>query len=236
MVQGFFITGTDTNVGKTWVTVTLMRYFQAQGKSVVGMKPVASGCELINGLLRNQDALLLQKNASVALDYGLINPYAYPLAISPHIAGEKNPVDLNKIVVAFDQLKQNAQIVLVEGVGGWLVPLNNHGDDVQALAKSLKLPVLMVVAMRLGCINHARLTYQAIVSSGLRCAGWLATCVDLGMENRDENIESLRQLIHAPLLGVLPYSKEVDFDLFIKSIDFVGDINHNQDAVIHTQS
>lgn len=220
MEQGFFITGTDTNVGKTWATVTLMRYFQTQGKTVVGMKPVASGCEFIDGQLCNEDALLLQENASVMLDYDLINPFAYSLPVSPHLAGEDNPVDLNKITAAFEVLKQQADVVLVEGVGGWLVPLNHQGDDVQELAKSLKLPIIMVVAMGLGCLNHACLTYQAILNSGLNCAGWLATCVDPKMEKLDENLATLRQLLNIPLLGILPYSEIADFELFAKNIDF----------------
>lgn len=222
MEQGFFITGTDTDVGKTWATVTLMRYFQAQGKTVVGMKPVASGCEMMNGKLRNEDALLLQENASMPLDYDLINPFAYLLPVSPHLAGEDNPVQLAKIAATFEVLKQKAEIVLVEGVGGWLVPLNHQGDDVQELAKCLKLPVIIVVALRLGCINHAGLTYQAIKNSGLTCAGWLATCVDAKMLMLDENIETLQQSIEAPLLGILPYSEQPDFELFVKNIAFYG--------------
>ena len=221
MEQGFFITGTDTSVGKTWATVTLMHYFQAQGKTVVGMKPVASGCEWMDGKLRNEDALMLQNNASVTLDYELVNPYAYFQPVSPHLACEDNPVELNKVVAVFNQIKQTADVVLVEGVGGWLVPLNHQGDDVQAMAKALNLPVILVVAIRLGCINHARLTYQAIKNSGLTCAGWLATHVDTQMLKQNENIETLQQLINAPLLGVLPYSEKADFDLFIKTIDFV---------------
>lgn len=222
MTEGFFITGTDTGVGKTWVTVTLMRYFQALGKTVVGMKPVASGCEMIEEKLRNEDALLLQENASMLLDYDLINPFAYSLPVSPHLAGADNPVVLEKIVKNFELLRQKAEIVLVEGVGGWLVPLNNQGDDVQKLAQSLNLHVIMVVAMRLGCINHARLTYQAIKNSGLTCAGWVATCVDAKMLRLDENIATLRQSIEAPLLGILPYSEQPDFELFVKNIAFYG--------------
>lgn len=218
MEQGFFITGTDTGVGKTWVTVTLMRYFQSQGKTVVGMKPVASGCEMIGGKLRNEDALLLQENASILVDYDLINPFAYHDPVSPHIVGLDNPVNLNKVSKVFEELKQKAEIVLVEGVGGWLVPLNHQGDDVQELAKSLNLPVIMVVAMRLGCINHARLTYQAIVGSGLVCAGWLATCVNPEMQKLDENIETLQLLITSPLLGILPYSTVANFDMLSKPL------------------
>lgn len=220
MEQGFFITGTDTGVGKTWATITLMRYFQTQGKTVVGMKPVASGCEIIDGKLRNEDALLLQKHASVKLDYALINPFAYLKPVSPHLAGEECPVDLDKIIATFEELKQTAQIVLVEGVGGWLVPLNNQGDDLQTLAKSLDLPVIMVVAIRLGCINHARLTYQAIINSGLNCAGWLAMCVDSQMQKQDENIDTLKRLIDARLLGIIPNHHRADFELFAKYIDF----------------
>jgi dethiobiotin synthetase len=218
MEQGYFITGTDTGVGKTWATLTLMRYFQRQGKIVVGMKPVASGCEFIEGMWRNEDALLIQKHASVALAYDLVNPYAYQLPVSPHLAGEENPVELDKVATRFNVLTQKAEIVLVEGVGGWLVPLNYQGDDVQEMAKVLGLPVIMVVAIRLGCLNHARLTHQAIVSSGLSCAGWIASCVDPQMQKQNENIETLHQLISTPLLGVLPYSEKVDFDLFIKPL------------------
>ena len=233
MEHGFFITGTDTNVGKTWATITLMRYFQAQGKTVVGMKPVASGCELIDGKLRNQDALLIQQHGSIELDYDLINPFAYVDPVSPHLAGEKSPVALHKILETFEVLKQKAQIVLVEGVGGWLVPLNNEGDDVQALAKALNLPVILVVAIRLGCINHARLTYQAITHAGLCCAGWLAMCVDRQMLKQDDNIATLGHFIKAPLLGIVPYSESANFDLFAKNIDFTESIKHNCDKVFN---
>lgn len=224
MEQGFFITGTDTGVGKTWATVTLMRYFQAQGKTVVGMKPVASGCEMIEGKLRNEDALLLQENASVFLDYDLINPFAYQKPVSPHLAGEDYPVNLDKIVTVFAELKQKAEIVLVEGVGGWLVPLNHQGDDVQTMAKLLNLPVIMVVAIRLGCLNHARLTYQAIINSGSLCAGWIGMSVDPQMNKAIENIYTLNSLIDAPLLGVIPYAERADFELFAENIR-VDDVN-----------
>jgi dethiobiotin synthetase len=197
-----------------------MRYFQAQGKTVAGMKPVASGGEFIAGQWRNQDALLLQEHASIWLDYDLINPYAFQLPVSPHLAAENNPVQLDKIVSVFERLKQKADMVLVEGVGGWLVPLNNQGDDVAELVKRLQLPVIMVVAIRLGCINHARLTYQAINNSGLNCAGWLAVCIDPNMLKQKENINTLEQLIATPLLGILPYLTKPDFDYLAKKIDF----------------
>ena len=171
MERGYFITGTDTHVGKTWATVALMRYFQGKGKSVIGMKPVASGCTMQNGILVNDDALLLQKYATVQLDYQSINPYAYALPVSPHIAGKDNPVELALIVDGFNAIKTQAQIILVEGAGGWYSPLNQSQDN-SDLAAALNLPVILVVSIKLGCINHAKLTYQAILNGPVSC-GWL---------------------------------------------------------------
>ena len=212
MEKGYFITGTDTNAGKTWATIALMRYFKQQGKSVVGMKPVASGCFMQDGQLKNEDALLIQENASLKIDYDLINPYAYELPVSPHIAGINNPVKLAKIVERFNALKELAEIVLVEGAGGWYAPLNDY-EDISDLAKALALPVILVVAIRLGCINHAKLTWQAIQHSGIPCAGWIAVCVDPDMLKPDENIHTIKTALNVPLLGVLPYLASTDFDL-----------------------
>ena len=242
MERGYFITGTDTDAGKTWATIALMRYFKQQGKTVVGMKPVAAGCTFLcpatNGnpappfekggssrlglvypawghqdsRLKNADALLIQENASVKLDYDLINPYAYVLPVSPHIAGISNPVKLTVIVERFNTLKTFAEIVVVEGAGGWYAPLNDR-KDISDLAKSLGLPVILVVAIRLGCINHAKLTYQAIHHSGLPCAGWIAVCLDPDLLYLDENIQTIKTALSTPLLGVLPYLDSPDFDL-----------------------
>jgi len=217
MEQGYFITGTDTNVGKTWATIALMRYFKAQRKTVVGMKPVASGCFMRDGQLKNEDALLIQENASVELSYDLINPYAYELPVSPHLAGVKNPVILDEVVSGFGVLKEMADIVLVEGAGGWCTPLNER-EDISDLAKSLALPVIMVVAIRLGCINHAKLTYQAIERSGVNCAGWIAMCTDSDMLSRNENIQTIKASMATPLLGVLPYREVADFDFFSEQL------------------
>ncbi len=212
MEQGYFITGTDTNAGKTWATIALMRYFKLHGKTVVGMKPVASGCLFHDGQLKNEDALLIQDNASVKIDYDLINPYAYELPVSPHIAGINNPVKLATIVEHFNTLKSLAEIVLVEGAGGWYAPLNDY-EDISDLAKALAIPVIIVVAIRLGCINHAKLTWQAIQHSGIPCAGWIAMCADHDMLKRDENIQTIKMALNVPLLGVLPYLSSADFDL-----------------------
>ncbi len=217
MEKGYFITGTDTNVGKTWATIALMRYFKSRGKSVVGMKPVASGCLMRDGQLKNEDALLIQENASVPIDYDLINPYAYEQPVSPHIAGVKNPVKLDRLAVKFELLKSMADIVVVEGAGGWYTPLNEQ-DVVSDLAKTLALPVIMVVAIRLGCINHARLTYQAIKQSNVNCAGWIAVCTDPDLLNRDENIQTIRAVLDAPLLGILPYREVADFNFFSEQL------------------
>ncbi|MDO9414518.1 dethiobiotin synthase, partial [Pararhizobium sp.] len=203
MEKGYFIIGTDTNVGKTWATIALMRYFKNQGKSVAGMKPVASGCLMQDGQLKNEDALLIQENASLQIDYDLINPYACELPISPHIAGINNPVKLDQLLAKFERLKSLADIVVVEGAGGWYSPLNEREAN-SDLAIALALPVILVVAIRLGCINHARLTYQAIAQSGVNCAGWIAVCTDPELLNRDENILTIITAVAVPLLGVLP--------------------------------
>jgi dethiobiotin synthetase len=211
MELGYFITGTDTNVGKTWATVALMRYFQNQGKSVIGMKPVASGCTVRNGILVNEDALLLQENSTVKLAYQTINPYAFALPVSPHIAGKENPVKVDIILDLFNEIKDQAEIILVEGAGGWHSPINEHQDNCD-LALALKLPVLLVVAIKLGCINHATLTYQAILNSGADCAGWIAVCLNPSELCVAENIVTIEKRLDNPLLGVLPYMDSPDFD------------------------
>ncbi len=226
MSQSYFITGTDTNVGKTWATIALMRYFKKHGKIVKGMKPVAAGCELVASnnagaaTWCNEDALLIQTNASVHVPYDLINPYAYELPVSPHIAGVNNPVEFGKIIQCYDALKPSADVVIIEGAGGWYAPLNAH-QDISDLAKALDLPVILVVGVKLGCINHSKLTYQAIQQSGLSCAGWIAVCVDGDMLNMDENIQTIKALISAPLLGVLPHLPTADFDLLAEQIDII---------------
>jgi len=211
MHKGFFITGTDTGVGKTWASVALMRYFKNQGKTVIGMKPVASGCDWQEGQLKNKDALLLQENASLQLEYKKINPYAFQMPVSPHLAAMENPVQLDVILQAFDDLKDKADIIVVEGAGGWFAPLNKQ-CDIADLVIALQIPVILVVAIRLGCINHARLTFQAIKTSRVKCAGWFAMCLDSGMVKQDENIKTIKNKISAPFLGILPYTNEMDFD------------------------
>lgn len=226
MEKGYFITGIDTDVGKTWATIAMMRYFKQQGKSVAGMKPVASGCSLpyadrlfrTGARLKNADALLIQENASTKIDYDLINPYAYELPVSPHIAGINNPVKLDIISARFNVLKDLAEILLVEGAGGWYAPLND-AEDMSDLAKALGLPVILVVGIRLGCINQAKLTWQAIQHSGIPCAGWIAVCIDPDMLMPDQNIQRIKKSLDAPLLGVLPSLDNADFDLLASKLE-----------------
>jgi dethiobiotin synthetase len=221
MEQGYFITGTDTNVGKTWATVALMRYFQGLGKSVIGLKPVATGCMVKDGRLVNADALLLQENSTVILDYHSINPYAFLRPVSPHIAGKDNPVKLDIIVNGFHAIKGRAEIILVEGAGGWCSPLNENQDN-SDLAVALALPVILVVAVKLGCINHARLTYQAIMRSGVCCAGWVAACPDPNSLCLEENIATMTKSLNVPLLGELPYIESPDFDMLASNYKFAS--------------
>lgn len=211
MQKAYFITGTDTDAGKTWTTVALMHAFEKRGLSVIGMKPVASGCRLEDGKLKNEDALLLQQHASIRADYDLINPYAYALPISPHLAGRDNPADLALILSRFHHLKSMADIVLVEGAGGWHSPVNDS-LDISGLARALGLPVIMTVAIRLGCINHARLTARAVRSDGLELAGWAAVSSTPNATYVPETIDAISQSFDSPLIGTLPYCEQSDFN------------------------
>ena len=141
----------------------------------------------------------------------------HELPVSPHIAGVDDPVNFAKILECFDALKASADIVIVEGAGGWHAPLNAQ-QDISDLAKALDLPIILVVGIKLGCINHAKLTYQAIQQSGLGCAGWIAVCVDGDMLHRDENIQTIKADLSAPLLGVLPHTLTADFDLLAEQL------------------
>ncbi len=206
MAIGYFITGTDTDCGKTEITLGLMSLLQRQGYNVLGMKPVASGATPAPEGLRNEDALRIQAQASQWIDYDLVNPCAYEPAIAPHLAAEmaQHPISFDVIRSTYRQLADQADAVVVEGVGGWRVPL---GDKlaVSDLAVGLALPVILVVGMRLGCINHALLTAEAIQTTGLNLAGWVANEVDPGMLASEGNLMTLKASIKAPLLGVIPW-------------------------------
>jgi dethiobiotin synthetase len=203
-MTSLFVTGTDTEVGKTAVSAALLCLLKQQGLSVAGMKPIASGCESTSNGLRNEDALILNQQASIELAYEVVNPYAFEPAIAPHIAANKVGVTIQAEVIQrqFYQIQQQVDSVVVEGAGGWLVPIDNT-LTMADVAIRLGLPVVLVVGIRLGCINHALLTVQAIQQSGLPFYGWLANHVDDCAES-DEIIESLKARISAPCLGVVP--------------------------------
>lgn len=212
-ISGFFITGTDTDVGKTEISLALIKHLQAQGLRVAAMKPIASGCRMVADSLRNNDALRLQQAASQIFPYETINPYAFEPAIAPHIAARNSGVmiGLNVINRHFKQLQQETDIVIVEGAGGWRVPINDF-QDMSDLAAALQLPVILVVGMRLGCINHALLSAEAITQRGLPFWGWIANQIDPNMSALEENIATLQQRLEAPLLGKIPYLKELTAD------------------------
>lgn len=214
MARGIFITGTDTGVGKTWVSVGLMAALQSQGLRVLGMKPVASGCELTAEGLRNEDALLLQQQGSSEVDYRLLNPYAFAPAIAPHLAAAQADaaIDLAVIERNYRQLATQAEVIVVEGAGGWLVPLNDQ-HSMADLAKRLDLDVILVVGLRLGCINHALLSAESIRSHGCRLRGWVANTLDPQMPQLQTNIESIARRIAAPLLGVIPHQPHCSAEL-----------------------
>jgi len=203
--RGYFVTGTDTGVGKTVIALGLMQCLQDQGHRVAGMKPVAAGCEPAARGPRNADAMRLQSQASIPLDYSLVNPVALAAPVAPHIAARQAGVaiSLEAIRRSFDELAARVDRVVVEGIGGWRVPLGDR-DTVADLAALLGLDVILVVAIRLGCLNHALLSAESITHRGLRLAGWVANCVPPAPDALEENITALETRLSAPLLGVVP--------------------------------
>lgn len=205
--RGLFVTGTDTEVGKTWVSVALIAALRARGVHVAAMKPVASGGERdAAGRMVNADALALQSAVGGGLDYEQINPYVFEPPIAPHLAAAEAGVgiSLERLQDHARALATHADIVVVEGVGGWAVPLDAD-HSVADLARAIGWPVVLVVGLRLGCLNHALLTAQAVEASGLRLAGWVANAIDPDFERVDGNLRTLKARLSAPLLGHLPY-------------------------------
>lgn len=206
MGRAFFIAGTDTDAGKTTIAAGLLRAARLAGLSTAAVKPVASGCELTDQGLRNSDALALLAECSLTLDYAAVNPLAFEPAIAPHIAAHEAGVELSVagLVQAVQPvLAQQADFTLVEGAGGWRVPLNAR-EHLSALPVALGLPVILVVGVRLGCINHALLSAEAIAGDGLVLAGWVANIVDPAMSRLEENLATLAELLPAPCLGRVP--------------------------------
>lgn len=204
-MKRWFITGTDTEIGKTWVASALIRHLVTAGYRVAGMKPVASGCEVTDQGLRNDDALRLIAESNVNLPYALVNPFAYEPAIAPHIAARaaERPIDIKKISGLAKTIE--ADYLIVEGVGGWCVPLGET-SMLAELAKATADEVIVVVGMRLGCINHALLTAAQIRKDGMKIKGWIANHVDPNMHVQSENLATLQALMPCPLLGILPWN------------------------------
>ncbi|HNB63924.1 MAG TPA: dethiobiotin synthase [Rhodocyclaceae bacterium] len=210
-MSAYFITGTDTEIGKTFSTCALLHAARAQGLRALGMKPVAAGAEWVNGEFLNEDAARLRAAGSFDPGLALLNPYCLASPIAPHIAAREEGVRIEpaRIRTAFDTLRAQADLLLVEGVGGFRVPLGDDYDSAD-LARDLGLPVILVVGLRLGCINHALLSVEAIAARGLTFAGWIANRVDPAMLRVDENLAALQKGLPAPLLGVLPFREDRD--------------------------
>jgi len=204
--RAFFITGTDTEVGKTFATCALLHAFRARGLKVVGMKPVAAGSELVDGRWINEDVERLRTASSFEPAPELLNPYCLKAAVAPHIAAAQEGVELEPapILAALAALRQQADVVLVEGAGGFRVPFGATYDSAE-LARDLGLPIILVVGMRLGCINHALLTAEAVAARGLPLAGWIANQVDPAMLRFAANVETLKARLPTPLLGILAH-------------------------------
>lgn len=206
--MSYFVAGTDTGVGKTLISCALLHAFAAQGKRVIGMKPVAAGCGEDD---LHEDVVRLRAASNVLAGKGQVNPYCFPRPVAPHLAAQFIGVSINfsRIVESFSELNGLADEVIVEGAGGLLVPLNEEQDSADLIGQ-MGLPVILVVGMRLGCLNHALLTVDAMKWHGLELAGWVANAVDADMPMLDENVAALRQRIAAPLLGIVPHQAQPD--------------------------
>lgn len=205
-MQGYFITGTDTEVGKTFVTVSMLRQLAYRRYRVIGFKPVASGSEHHPQGLRNSDALALQSASNIELHYQQVNPYAFAPPIAPHIAAEQasQTIELTTLHRHYAEFSRHKpDFVLTEGAGGWRLPLG-QGKYLSDFAKAEQMEVILVVGMRLGCLNHALLTVEAIAADGLKLAGWVANQVELDMANIEGNLDSLTKRLTAPFLGYIP--------------------------------
>ena len=206
MTVSYFVTGTDTEVGKTLVSSGLLLHLRTRHERVVGMKPVAAGTVVTADGEDNEDAMALRACGSIRVPRALDNPYCLPLPLSPHPAAKAAGVriELPLLVARSPQLAALADAVVVEGAGGFFVPLNER-DTGADLAQALQLPVLLVVGLRLGCLNHALLTAEAIRSRGLTLAGWVANRVDPAMSSQEDNIAFLNERLGAPMWADVPH-------------------------------
>lgn len=223
MSAGVFVAGTDTGIGKTVASATLLAALNRAGRRAVGMKPVASGCRQAASGWRNEDAEVLIAQSAGAADYALVNPYALPEAIAPHLAARAAGVEirLDPILAAFATLSTNTDCVIVEGVGGWAVPLSPALMQAD-LVRALELPVILVVGLRLGCLNHAVLSARAIIADGCRLLGWIGNGIDPHMARVQDNLATLRERLPAPCFGVLPFAANPDPGTLTVHLDASG--------------
>ncbi|KTD50834.1 dethiobiotin synthase [Legionella quateirensis] len=213
-MKRYFITGTDTDCGKTFVTGKLVDYFS----NAIAIKPIASGCSVVMNQLVSSDAQHLMQNSSLSMDQ--INPWRFPLPVSPHLAAQDagEVLDIHELSQYCLGLEvQEADIMFIEGAGGLMVPLNDRDTWIEFL-KTSEIPVIIVVGMQLGCINHALLTGLALKTHNIKCAGWIANCLDPDMLLLDENIETLKNLLEYPLLATLPFGSEL-IDIQLSNIN-----------------
>lgn len=210
-VANVFVAGTDTGIGKTHVSVALLHALRRSGLSACGMKPVASGCDATAAGLRNEDALALQAASAPVPEYTQVNPVSLTAAVSPHLAAAAEGVEITvpPLRQAYAVLHEAWDAVVVEGVGGWMVPLSER-LLASELPRALELPVVLVVGMRLGCLNHAMLSARAIADDGCRLLGWIGNVIDPQMCLLDENIDTLKRHMPVPCLGILPHGEAAE--------------------------
>jgi len=207
MAKTYFVTGTDTDAGKTFVSCALLHRARKDGLKTLALKPIASGCEVTDEGLRNDDALKLQSAMTLDLDYEQVNPVAFEPAIAPHIAAARagKSMQISRLAgYCRGAMFNKSDLCLIEGAGGWRVPVNDR-EFLSGLPKELGVGVIVVVGMKLGCINHALLTFDAIESDGLKVAGWVANRIDENMACYEENLATLKRHVNAPLLGEVPF-------------------------------
>ena len=219
MTPAWFITGTDTGVGKTRIAAALCCGLVHRGISVAAMKPVASGCSVTPEGLRNDDALALLAAMNVRARYSDVNPYAFGPAIAPHIAAQEAGVSIDFEVLdrAFERLRMQSQAMIVEGAGGWLAPLDATRGFAD-LAAHWQMDVVLVVGMRLGCLNHALLTAESIERRGLHLRGWVANTIDPEVERLKENISSLQSRLGAPCLGYFSFEPQASLETLAQGL------------------
>ena len=220
MKRGFFIAGTDTGVGKTRVACGLLAALAHAGYTVAGMKPVASGCHESPSGLRNDDAEALLSQSTVPLEYGDVNPYAFAPPIAPNLAAELagGTIRLEVITAAFERMRKRADAVVVEGTGGWYAPINDR-HTMADIAIRLGLPVVLVIGLRLGCINHSLLTLAALRRDGIPLAGWIANSIDEHVLEERGVLQTLAHRLAAPMIGHIPYLPSAPVQAFERCLD-----------------